>query len=210
MFKRKRDSYNYENSDKFQTIINSVSSSGLYMPEFYRFLYKRKNNISEKELDEHMKNVSIYNSYEDYKNDLEKTSVSIYYKKGHWYAVVNNIIFDAYRSEIQLSGTNSFCQSYAVYLAANNGVINNDFQKKAYIDNIKKMACLHCEFINNIHKDNYLEFEEDFNDTFNEMNEYEYTTLEPVSLDTLKLYLQEICNNNHLAHDFAVSKEDAL
>lgn len=204
---RKRKFEELDNSKKFQTIINSVSADGIYMPEFYKFLYKKKNNnIFNQDL-------TIYRDVRDYRKDKNSNSTTcIYYKKGHWYAVVNGITYDAYKSKIQLPGTNSFCQSYAIYLAAYNGIIDNDFKKLEYADNIQQMACLHCEFIDTIDKIYYKDYYEDFEESFHDINEdeKEENKLKPVSLDTLKSYLQKICDNNHLAHEFAVSKEDGL
>jgi hypothetical protein len=190
------------NENKFQTIINSVSSSGVYMPEFYKFLYKRKHeNISEEELDEHMNNVSIYNSRDDYKKDKEQTKVSIYFNRGHWYTSINNNTFDSFKSKIQVPRTNSFCQSYAIYLAVNECNIG-EFQVEKYAMNIQKMACLHLEFIDSIHEMDYNDFYNDFVETFKEIN------LKPVKLETLKLYLQEICDDIKIANEFSTSKED--
>tara|TARA_B100001093_G_scaffold443220_1_gene445414 strand:- start:34 stop:660 length:627 start_codon:yes stop_codon:yes gene_type:complete len=205
MSKRKYDKVDY--SEKFQIIINSISSSTLYMPEFYKFLYKKSHTISEEELDKHMNSVSIYNAFDDYKNDKNKSYICIYYNKGHWYSIVNNNKFDAYKCNIQIPGTNSFCQSFALYLAANNGNIENDFKKKKYIINIQRMAKLHYDFINTIDKLDYSTYNEDFLETFNEVNEIEGTNLNPSSINTLKSYFKELYDNYKIANEFAVSKE---
>ena len=207
--KGKRKYYELINNDnKFQTIINSVSSSGVYMPEFYKFLYKRKHpNISEEDLDEHMQNISIYNSRDDYKRDKEQTKVSIYFNRGHWYTAINNNTFDSFKSKIQVPRTNSFCQSYAIYLAVNDGNIG-EFQVEKYAINIQKMACLHLEFINSIDEMDYNDFYNDFVETFKEINNIENLNLKPVKLETLKLYLEEICNDINIANEFSTSKED--
>lgn len=203
-----------DNSMKFQTIINSVAADGIYMPEFYKFLYKKNNNISEENLDKHVEeDLAIYRDHRDYINDKNKTCIKcVYFKKGHWYSVINGMSFDSFKSKIQISGTNGFCQSYAIYLAANNGEIDKDFKKEDWITNTKKMACLHCEFINTIDRKNYKVFHEDFIETFNNINENEKEEdkIKPVTLDTLKSYLQEICYDDDLAHEFSVSKEDHL
>lgn len=208
MFKRKR---NYcINSEKFQIIINSISSSTLYMPEFYKFLYKRKHNfiLSDEELEKHMKNVSIYNNFTDYKNDKKKTNISIYYNKGHWYSIVNTIKFDAYKSKLQRAGTNNFCQSYAIYLAVNEGNISGDFNQEKYINNIQKMAELHYKFLNTINKIHYKDFYNDFKELFQEINILENIYLKPVTIYTLIDYFKELININIIAQEFAVSKED--
>lgn len=201
----KRKYNQIDNSNKFQIIINSISSSQLYMPEFYKFLYKQNHNISEKNLEQHMNNVSIYNTKRDYINEKNKTNTSIYYNKGHWYCIVNNKIYESYKTKLQTPYTNGFCQSYALYLAANNGNINNDFKEFDYVKNIQIMASLHIKFINSIHKQHHSIYNKDFVETFNDINISEYTNLQPVSLNKLKSYLQDMCNDYNVAHDFAVS-----
>ncbi len=182
------------------------------MPEFYKFLYKRKiesenESISDTDLKTHLETeVAFYNHYRDFITEKDKPNKCIYHKSGHWIAYVNNEIYDSYRTQIQLPATNSFCQSYAVYLAVYEGHIT-EFVRKRWVDNIQRMACLHVEFINSILKRNYQIYYDDFCDTFREINEITYSSLDPVDLGKLKKYLQEICSDRSVAHEFSTSKE---
>ena len=59
----------------------------------------------------------------------------------HWKGYdKDGTIYDSYTSNIQLVGTNNFCQSFACYLWAKQGITNTKLKPNKYVYNIQLMS----------------------------------------------------------------------
>jgi len=89
-------------------------------------------------------------------NSIPADFSGVVYDGAHWkgYESKNSngsrVVYDSYAYDLQLSGSNNFCQSYATFLWATKGALNFDgpmgssihFVKGEYTNNVKKMASL--------------------------------------------------------------------
>lgn len=128
---------------------------------------------------------------------------------------VTRVEYNSYTSDLQISGTANFCQSYAAFLWARKGEFTYNgngleikFVPEKYPENTQEMAKLWLAWAENICKRKALKqwLNDSINQGINEEND-KYRISEGYNTQQLKSTLTKISEDPHLAHELAVSKE---
>lgn len=75
----------------------------------------------------------------------------------HWKAYKNGkLTFESYKEKVQQQHTNNYCQSFACFMLASDGLVNGKhnvtLEKGKYTDNIMKISKLWVECLKNLNK----------------------------------------------------------
>ena len=194
--KRKREEN--ENTCNFQNLIDLVGSPNL----LEGFVY-------------HLSGSDVI-AYTDTKGQQpQDLAPCLIFKKGHWKGYKKNnklITYDSYESGVQRKGTNNYCQSFAAYLFAKDGL--NELQKgnlsynvqvisRNWIDYFKEIDSIDPKFIANIINDIKREREESVNKEFIECNK-------SFTFDNIMSTLEKLMNDENYAQEFAISKQSDI
>ena len=126
----------------------------------------------------------------------------------------SRIIYNSYTSDLQISGTANFCQSYATYLWARRGELTYsdhgleiNFAPKEYVHNVKEMSKLWLAWLDNIcsFKDGKQWLKNSINHGIEEDDDDNIS--EGYNPQKLKLTLKEISEDDQVALDLSVSKQ---
>lgn len=73
--------------------------------------------------------------------------VGLFFDGAHWKGYdADGTVYDSYQVGLQSGATNNYCQSFACYLWAKQGVLGNGLAKDQYVDNIQSMSALWLDF----------------------------------------------------------------
>lgn len=108
--------------------------------------------------------------------------------------------YDSYKYEIQLIGTNNYCQSFACFLWASKGLCNKKHNvqlvKNDYSGNIQKISSLWLKYINKIMSDND-----------NKIKLWLKNKFIDTSIGEITSILKELIADENLARELSTSKE---
>ena len=171
---------NYNND--FQYLIDIMGTPNI-LESFADFLGRSNLNI-------HVPNNSMNRITRNPKIDNNFTGLA--FNGAHWKGYENGkMIYESFKNDVQLAGTNNYCQSYACYLWASRGIENTELIKGKYTYNVQVMSKL----INKYFK--YME-------SFSEGKEW---LIKAVGNDYKKLFniLDKLIKNEKYAHELSTS-----
>ena len=136
----------------------------------------------------------------------------------HWkgYRVKNKTkkIFDSYKDDIQVKGTNNYCQSFATYLWTSEGNHNKKHNvtllKGKYSKNIQVVSCLWQKLFTEIKSNNthYMWYIKNLNmDIDLPYLKKPQNQNSTIIFDIVLRILQELCTNEQLARKFSTMRE---
>jgi len=170
-------------SDEFMNLINGISDAGIVLPAFARFL--GRDGL-----------LPIIKG----RGDIVPSDYSgIVYNSGHWTGYENGEeVYNSYTANLQIKGTDNYCQSFATYMWAKKG-ITAPFIEGEYIENVQRMSKIWLSYFDSIMgaelKEIRNSFEEDSPDNPEGQN-----------LKAGLITLQKLIEKADIAHEFATSK----
>ena len=167
----------------FQKYIDFIGSSCI-LQEFTEFLGRNNNNI-------------IIDEQVPYK------FTGLCFNKGHWKYHENNETHDSYKKELQLVGTNNYCQSYAAFLYVSNGQLKYkdiEFFPKKYIHNVQQMSKIWHEFFTKVstYGSKYIKW---FNYQIKDSNKN-------LTMSQLLTITKKLSEDTKVANEFSNAKEE--
>ena len=165
---------------------------------------------------EHLSGLKV-DAYEDTKRQQpQDLAPCLIFKKGHWkgYKKINGVIkeFDSYESGVQRKGTNNYCQSFAAYLLAYEGL--NELEKGKLSHNVQVISRNWKDYFNSIKNDkDYREFiQGEINDIRREREKSKDSIQcnESLTFDNIMSTLEKLMNDENYAQEFAISKQNDI
>ena len=147
-------------------------------------------------------NVDFYTQPEDLRATrnprVKKDFTGLAFDGAHWKGYEDGVVtYDSYAKDIQLPKTNNYCQSYAAFLFASKGLINNKYNVTLlpgmYVNNVIIISDLWLKYFTHM-----LSFK-DGEIWINEATEG--------NIDRIIIILKELITNYECASEFSISAE---
>jgi hypothetical protein len=170
-------------SDEFMNLINGISDAGIVLPSFARFLGRD----------------GLLPIIRRRGDKVPSDYSGIVYNTGHWTGYENGKEeYNSYTDNLQIKGTDNYCQSFATYLWAKKGDLE-PFVKGEYIENVQRMSKIWLSYFDSIKgaelKEVRNSFEEDGPDNPEGQN-----------LKAGLITLQKLVEKDYIAQEFSISK----
>jgi hypothetical protein len=182
-----------DNSKMFMEVINMAGNDEV-LAEFCRFLGREDCEIYIPSTGERSsRHVQIPSNF-----------TGLAFNGAHWKGYEKGIeTYDSYKSNIQLNGTNNYCQSFACFLYASKGFHNTSSNVTEhislvpfkYVENVQKISFLWYEFLTNSINGKY-------GPKYKKWIKKTVPNIENIIITT-----QILTYDDDMAHDFSTSKE---
>lgn len=189
------DHHGKDYTDEFMNLINGISDGGYILPSFARFLGRDG-------LDPIIKTRGGDKIPLDYSG--------LVYDSGHWTGYENGKEeYNSYTDNLQIKGTDNYCQSFATYLWAKKGDLE-PFVKGEYIENVQRMSKIWLSYFDSIKKGEYTTMKNSFEEASDNYPEGQNLKAGLITLKKLSDNIPVVVNGSSvssgIAHEFSISK----